>query len=480
MNRGVLPPLLLAIGSSLAAPAMAATLCVNPAAGPPCYATIQAAVTAAADGDLILISPHPGPKGYHETVTIATPNLTLRGDTAVVPSASVVAQQCPPVYLDGCETSSNPDGCGTPHIEVTASGVRFEKLTVRNGRIEFRDGADQGTVNQVCIINGKSPGIRIGGTPVPNQCTVTRSVFQGGNGDSVYAGGGNGHVVSDNQFLMTDGSAAVISFSESLRATISNNTIRNANDGNGIQYISGPTTVLADGAVISGNVIIGSDYNGIYYRGKFPTITNNVIEGQGDDGIYVNDAFGPGGLVAHNRVIGSSEDDEGIYVNGDGIVIEHNFIALVSRRGIDVAGTGNIVRYNEIYRNARGSSADACIRCGGTGTTVLENQVHLCGGLGIYVVGTTATVQGNQVSDCGSTGIYVSEFGGHTVSGNTVTNNHGEGLGFGDAVTGATFTNNTLTGNRIDLCKDAGASGVVDGGSNTLTTGDLATPCVFP
>jgi parallel beta-helix repeat protein len=282
---------------------------------------------------------------------------------------------------------------------------------------------------------------------------------------------------------MPQGSGGVISFSQTLRATISNNTIRNASDGNGIQYISDSVTNPADGAVISGNVIIGADYNGIYYRGNFPTITNNVIEGQGDDGIYVTNAFGPGGLVAQNRVIGSSEDDEGIYVNGDEIVIEHNFIALVSRRGIDVAGTGNTVRYNEIYRTARFFySADAaCIRCGGTGTTIQENQVHLCGGLGIYVNGTTATLQGNQVRGCGSTGIYVSESNGHTITGNTVTNNHGEGLGFGDAVTGATFTNNTLTGNRTDLCKDEWALGVVgDETNNTFTTGNLTTPCVFP
>jgi hypothetical protein len=57
----------------------AETLCVDPGdAG--CFATIQAAVQAAASGDVVSIRPKADGSAYNEAVTIETPNLTIAGE----------------------------------------------------------------------------------------------------------------------------------------------------------------------------------------------------------------------------------------------------------------------------------------------------------------------------------------------------------------------------------------------------------------
>lgn len=76
------------------------------------HTTIQAAVDAAAPGDLVLI----GPGVYAEEVKVTTPSLTLRGTDRNA------------VIVDGEFTRANG-------ISVTADGVAVENLTVRNAKI---------------------------------------------------------------------------------------------------------------------------------------------------------------------------------------------------------------------------------------------------------------------------------------------------------------------------------------------------------
>src|SRR5579875_3338250 len=59
--------------------AAAATLCVSSSGGPSCYTTINAAVSAAAAGDVINV----GPGTYYETVTITKP-LSLKTENAIL------------------------------------------------------------------------------------------------------------------------------------------------------------------------------------------------------------------------------------------------------------------------------------------------------------------------------------------------------------------------------------------------------------
>ena len=65
------------IGFLVAGEASAATLCVNKAGTGGCYTTIQAAVTAAAPGDTIVVAPDPVP--YTEPMLVIDKKLSLRG-----------------------------------------------------------------------------------------------------------------------------------------------------------------------------------------------------------------------------------------------------------------------------------------------------------------------------------------------------------------------------------------------------------------
>jgi nitrous oxidase accessory protein NosD len=74
--------------------------------------TISEAVAAAKPGDLVLV----GPGVYHETVTVATPRITLRGTDRSA------------VVIDGELSRAND-------IVVTAPGVTVQNLTVRNATL---------------------------------------------------------------------------------------------------------------------------------------------------------------------------------------------------------------------------------------------------------------------------------------------------------------------------------------------------------
>jgi plastocyanin len=100
--------------------------------------SIQAAVDAAAPGDLVLI----GPGVYREEVKVDTPSLVLRGSDRNA------------VIIDGEFTRPNA-------VSITADGVAVENLTVRNARLNglFWTGATGYRASSVTAINNEVYGI---------------------------------------------------------------------------------------------------------------------------------------------------------------------------------------------------------------------------------------------------------------------------------------------------------------------------------
>jgi parallel beta-helix repeat protein len=451
----------------LAGPAAAATLTVDPVNGP--YTTIQSAVDAAAPGDTILIKPNPNPKGYTENIVVNTANLTLVGDT-VAAKANVNTQSCPTVALDGCETAASPTNCSADILVVNAPNVTLRKVSFRHGRVNFELGADGGAVRESCGI-GYDAQIQTRNGAV-NDLTLDRNVFQGGNSENVRLTGDR--IQFTNNLLLTTDNGIDVTGND---ARVTGNTVR-ANNDDSIE-------VNGDRAVLENNAIIGGQGDGIRVSGDQPTIRNNQIEGQSDDGIWVSCNSCTGGLIANNRLVqASDDDDEGIYVSSaNNFTIENNTISETAQDGIDFSGTNSIIRNNTITRSGSEGENEPCLSVkGGGNNQVRNNRLNWCSYWAIEQGGGDGNVyDGNTILGAGSAGIRLSWGDGTVVNANTVTGGAGEGIANIDA-TNSVITGNTVTGNRTDVCNnrpDGSATGsIATFSGNTSATGGTSTPCV--
>ncbi len=438
----------------------AATLCVDPGDGS-CFATIQAAIDAAASGDVILIRPNPDSRGYRENLAIATPGLTLRGDT-VAPSANVADQQCPAVVLDGCETPAFP-GCGTTLAEVTAADTRFERLLIRHGQIRFGVGANDSIVSELCIVGTDGDPIEAFGGVYG--LVIERSIFQGADSRSIDVSGDD-IIVRNNQLFAVDGGIDV----SGDNMLIEFNTLYTCND----ECID----TSGDNARIENNVLIAGD-DGINHIGDNPSIIGNVVDGSPDANIRVRCSLPcTGGTVSGNRAIGNSDDDELIEIlDADNFIVEDNFLTLASEDAIAFTGQNSIIRNNTISRSGTESDTEACITVNGNGNNLIENnQLRFCRTRAIdQVQGDNNTYRGNLIQAAGQAGILVTGGANTTVENNTITAGHGEGVANGASATGTVITDNTVTGNRTDICNDGGI-GTISG--NTFDTGGAGTACI--
>jgi len=450
---------LLATVSFKASPA---TLCVDPADGS-CFDTIQDAIDGAFSGDVIVIKAIPDSRGYRENLSITTPGLTLRGD-AIAPSANIAGQQCPDVILDNCQTAESPDSCGSTIATIAASDTRIERLLVRHGNIVFQAGSEGSSVGEMCFAGDVSDAVAT--SEAVDNLTVENNIFQGGSGDSIDLLGDNA-VVRHNQILAADDGIEV----DGESMLVEFNTIYTCNDG--CLDTSGAN------ARIENNVLLGSD-DGIDHRGDNPMILNNVVNNSADNNIAIScPAPCTSGTVSGNRVIGNTDDDELISISGaENFLIENNFLSLASENALDFNGGNSIIRGNTITRSGTESGFfESCMLIRGNGGNVIENnQIRLCTFQGIrQETGDNNSYRNNVIDNSGKAGILVANGANTTIDGNTITGVHGEGIANGSLATGTTIINNTLVGNRTDICNNGGI-GTISG--NTFDSGGAGTSCV--
>ena len=286
--RATLGAALLAL---VAQPARAATLCVNPGGTAGCFASVQAAVDAAASRDVVEIAAGT----YVENVVLPNKRLTLHG---AGPTATVI---------DG-----NGSGAVVSLPFLGTNPVSIENLGVRNGTVGveidqyFRsklfltdcavsDNAGSGVIegNRAtititrCVISGNG-GI---GVSAGKKLTIEQSTIAGNTGGGVI--GGKLHLIESTVADNAGGGVFGNRFKVE-RSTISGNTA--SLDGGGFRIDNGQGRSTISNSTISGNSA-GRHGGGIFVQHHrlvldHVTIAGNSAVGKGG-GLYASVACLP-------------------------------------------------------------------------------------------------------------------------------------------------------------------------------------------
>lgn len=318
------------------------------------YATIQAAINAAVDGDIILISPGI----YYENlifaenkvVTLASLYLTT-GDPQYIESAIIDDQ----VLVNG--QPQNPPVPGSDpviRVEPTARvGTTIQGLTIRNGTDGVKVGRDLNkTYVKVDILN--------------NHITGTADGI-----DLTNAGG----IIRDN--LIDFNSDDAIDFDEDCDGLIENNILRD-NRGDGMEFrfylYTGPTLNI----FIRNNQIMRNNSDGIQLiwenagelvaSDRFLSIEKNLIFSNRQAGLglmdsaVTNEDYRGASLLErihlfNNTIINNNYGISG----GDNMVVVNNIIANSRAKGVSNVDGNSTLAYNILWNNVvenTGSNVD--------------------------------------------------------------------------------------------------------------------------
>ncbi len=389
--------LLVALGAFIcslmsAAPAQAATLCVDPGGGG-CYTTIQAAINAASSGDTILVSPG----SYTENLNVGA-GVTLLGAQANVDPNTPGARTNP--ALESTIVPLNP---AIVSVNITAANA-----TVNGFQVNAPTGSGQAILASAAndtvsynIVDGFETiyDQRTDGFTAAHNRLHTNYV-----GVTVHTGNNTpatGVSVTDN--VIVPGLAPVANS----RAIYMSLTVNSQVTGNsGIGFIgaglegSGHTNLLVSGNTFNGNrkgisifgtstfiTITGNTVNnnhsspvgagfGIDIKGQNLTITGNTITGNGDRGISISNNIGitQNVTVTGNTIAGNG----GLGLRVDPLVLgpvgaAHNWWGCVlgpGQPGCDtVSGSATIIPwYTQVNGSTDSSDADITALTPDTGT----------------------------------------------------------------------------------------------------------------
>jgi hypothetical protein len=400
------------------------------------HMTLQAAVNAAADNDVI------------EVYANTTDNVEIGG--AGVGAASAGKD----LRIIGCGHRITAAVASKPVINIlsnagkndgnTGAGeadIHIEDLDVKGGSYGY-------------MVQTSKPGTN-------NTNTLLKSIRSTSNGVGVsIVGNGNELRGANSISLNTSGAVQVNG---------NNNTIRN----NRIEQNTGIGIAVSGGAIlIKENTVTGNSGTGIVVVGcaSNTVLTNDVYSNGG--GIVLS---GPSSFVTDNNVgdLGKGNAGDGINVNSNSTQIVGNDIYANTGRGIVVAGNSNAIRQNDVGDKSKGNGAGGIV-VNGNSNEVSENDVIANTGHGINVTGNTNTVMKNDVGDMnkGNTGDGIRLTGdGNTVGKGVDQNNVFGNGGSGIVVMG---NNNTLSKNDVgEKGKGNGGDGIrVVGYGNTLSEND--------
>jgi hypothetical protein len=278
----------LSFATALLFPAVAATLCVNPAGSGGCYASIQSAVSHAAAYDVIKV----GPGTYKEGVVIAIP-LSLLG--AGADESTIDATNQPNgVLVDGF---NHPGLKKVVVAGFTVENAQFEGiLAVSASDVAIRD-------NSV-INNDKSPGLLFTGAPTGCPGQPAYEMDETGDcGGAVHLIGVSDSIVSGNYIT---GNADGLLISDETAISKGNLVTKNT-------LINNP---LECGIVLASHPPVGS--SGPFFAPHYGVVGNTVTENVstangvqiGGSGVGLfSDGAGPGRVsentVSHNRLVGN-------------------------------------------------------------------------------------------------------------------------------------------------------------------------------
>ncbi len=397
------------------------------------YSTIQQAINAADNGDVIVVSPGT----YEENIDFKGKDIGLRSadpeDPETVSATIIVGQGNGTVVTMQSGESSNS---------------ALEGFTITGGEASRHGGG--------MIIDGSSPVIR---GNIIEENTAQR-------GAGAFVTNGASPFFDSNTFRRnhaTSRHGAGIYVADESQVVIENNTFKNHDDVDGVISIGASSTDDCN-AVISGNIITDntSDYGtgGISVRGSTAEITDNILER--NIGAGAIDAAGAvtirresTALINHNTITENRAQNFGaVLIAEDSTAELYDNEIKNNNAGTDIEskdGSGGGIAV---------SSSDAII----SSNTITDNTAWNTnsGGGGIYIRESTAFIDSNTIFRNRATrsggGIYLRGHGFQTdavveIINNTISDNTAEG--HSDASGGGINIGNiveaTIHGNTIDL-----------------------------
>jgi uncharacterized repeat protein (TIGR01451 family) len=388
------------------------------------YTSIQAAVDAANDGDVIKVAAGTYTDGNDygglAQVVYVSKTVTIRGGYTTA-------------FTDPPDPDANP-------TTLDAQG---------RGRVLYITGGISPTIEGLRITGGDAAGL--GGGPGGDDAgggvyVISASAIINNDrvfGNTVFRGWGGGLYLQD--------SAATLSGN-----TVSANTAEDWIGGGG-----GLCLDHSDATLISNTVTANSAYEGggLYLGASNATLVSNTVTANwtvgwdgGGGGLYLyhSDATLNNNTVSANATANDCMGG-GLYLQESAATLDGNVVS-DNRANI---GAGGLYLYR----------SDATL----SGNVVTSNSTYFCGG-GLYLEESDAMVSGNTVianetSNCGG-GVYL-EGSEATLSGNVIVVNHagddGGGLELSDS--DALLTSNVIADNRADI---AGSGLYIAGSSPRL------------
>lgn len=454
-------------------PAFAANLCVGKGAG--CYTTIQAAVDAAQDGDVI----HIGPGTFAGGITIdksvsllgAGPNATIiRGGGPVLTIGVIFAASEPTVSIAGVTITG---GVARSSPESTAFFGK-DGVWAAGGGVEVPPGANFSGGALVTISNSVITGNRVAATtaidstlPCPPDITISCI-----NGDLPFALAAGGGIDSWGPLTLVNGTV-----SDNLAGAASGFPSV-ASDAYGGAIWTHRSALTVSNATISGNRASATapngrfaDSGGIFVEGGTLTMSNSSV---------TNNEARLAAAMPTDVVSGTLAVAGGIHVSDRvtaasirNVTVSGNSVGMTNTVGDATAFSGglhtdvNFALSNDVIADNRVSSATLP---GSTGNAYADSGA---GGMGGTIVntrlsGNTVTVSsaaGDVLAGAGGT-VFTGTITGSVVSGNAIhaTSPNGNvfagggGLGIGGTVT---LRNTSVSDNRIDA---KGRTGTAQGG----------------
>jgi uncharacterized repeat protein (TIGR01451 family) len=450
--------------------APAAELHVCPAGSPTCdYASIQAAVDGANDGD---------------TIKVATGVYTDVHARAGITQVVYISRT---VVIQGGYTTPN---WTTPDPDANPTMLDAEM----KGRVLYIAGDINPTIEGLHITGGDAAGLGgglgnsdAGGGVYVVTATVTISDSQIVGNTSAQYGGGlylyrgavtlNDNTIGGNSSYYGGGLYTIYSDATLYGNTFISNTATSR--GAGVYLNEGDVTLINN--TFSANV--ASSYGGgLYLAFSYGTLTGNTITGNIADtiggGLYAN--YSPitldGNTIAANRTTGVNSQGGGLYVNYSDATLTHNTVttntAGSSGGGLYLFQSDVTLAGNTFVANTAGDYGGGVYVYYGDGSiidsnTVVSNTANYGGGL--YLSWCNATFANTLVADNRGTtagsGLYMRASSPRLIHTTIARNSGGDGSGVYFTEFGITFSTVTLT-NTIVASQTVGIMG---------TTGNTAT-----
>ena len=427
-------PILVAASLALTVGVLAPDAAATDRKVPKDFATIQAALDAAVDGDRILVSrDKAGP--YRENLVVSTPNLLIQGKNV--------------------ELNAGAAGVG---FQIAADGVVVTGFTIRNatGGAIVAVGDDI-EISRVRIEGNQGNAIELTGV----DATIERNTIKyvGGSGIVYGASTNAGTTVIERNTVCLNADSGIVSSGADV--AITRNTVEyNQNDGIQINdggYDGSDSTDIdgnkirsnggngvcvfetgADGILIEGNTIETNGRNGVEVAtGDGVSFINNKIKRNSENGVSLSAV---GGNLVKNRF--ENNTLSGIVINNGLANGNHNLDSNTARSngrdGIQVTGGANNLVNNICDRNL-GDGIDIVAQAKGDSQAniLLGNKCSRNQHEGIDNSGTNTQINGNKLSKNGPGGF------GPDIAGSGNRANPEDAVGIGSVAVGQYNNNKT-------------------------------------